>query len=35
MAWDLADTIYAAHQKEGTLDTNKGFISTIASFILN
>ena len=28
-----ADTIYAAHQKEGTLDTNKGFISTIASFI--
>lgn len=28
-----ADTIYAAHQKKGTLDTEKGFISTIAAFI--
>jgi chloride channel protein, CIC family len=28
-----ADTIYAAHQKGGTLDTERGFFSTIASFI--
>ena len=27
-----ADTIYSAHQKEGTLDTQKGFSSTLASF---
>ena len=28
-----ADTIYAAHQRKGTLDTKKGFLSTIAAFI--
>ena len=28
-----ADTIYAAHQKKGTLDTEKGFLSTIAAFV--
>ena len=28
-----ADTIYAAHQKKGSLDTERGFISTIAAFI--
>ena len=28
-----ADTIYAAHQKKGSLDTEKGFLSTIAAFI--
>ena len=27
-----ADTIYAAHQKAGTLDIQKGFSSTLASF---
>ena len=27
-----ADTIYAAHQKAGTLDVKKGFLSTIAAF---
>ena len=28
-----ADTIYASHQKKGTLDTEKGFLSTLAAFI--
>ena len=28
-----ADTIYAAHQKSGTLDTERGFLSTVASFV--
>ena len=28
-----ADTIYAAHQKKGILDTEKGFLSTIAAFV--
>ena len=28
-----ADTIYASHQKKGTLDTEKGFLSTVAAFI--
>ena len=27
-----ADTIYAAHQKAGTLDIKKGFLSTLAAF---
>ena len=27
-----ADTIYAAHQKAGSLDVKRGFLSTIASF---
>ena len=27
-----ADTIYAAHQKAGTLDIKSGFLSTIAAF---
>ena len=28
-----ADTIYAAHQKKGILDTEKGFLSTLGAFI--